>query len=115
MGNSAIFNNAMAVVGGPSWRLSTDWFRQEVMNDHQIMPTILRHTQALIARLMGVRCKGVTEAAVRLQRLGLIRYTRGCITVTDRVGLERATCECYGLAHGRVGVQARMKRQAGQV
>ncbi len=59
--------------------------------------------------------EGVTEAAVRLQRLGLIRYTRGCITVTDRVGLERAACECYRLARGRVGVQGLMKRQAGQV
>lgn len=137
MDSAAIFNNAMAVVGGPSWRMSTAWFRHEVMHDPQVMQAMLRHTQALItqvaqtavcnrhhnidqalcrwllmsldrvqcaplqltqaliARLMGVRREGVTEAAVRLQRSGLIRYTRGCITVTDRMGLERVACECY--------------------
>lgn len=56
----------------------------------------LQLTHELIARLMGVRREGVTEAAVRLQRAGLIRYSRGCITLTDRAGLELAACECYG-------------------
>lgn len=56
----------------------------------------LQLTHELIARLMGVRREGITEAAVRLQRAGLIRYARGCITVTDRIGLERVACECYG-------------------
>jgi CRP-like cAMP-binding protein len=52
-------------------------------------------TQELIANMLGVRREGVTEAALRLQRVGLIRYTRGHITVLDRPGLERRTCECY--------------------
>ena len=55
----------------------------------------LAMTQELIANMLGVRREGVTEAALRLQRVGLIRYTRGHITVLDRPGLERRTCECY--------------------
>jgi CRP-like cAMP-binding protein len=54
-------------------------------------------TQELIANMLGVRREGVTEAALSLQRAGLIRYHRGHITVLDRPGLERRTCECYGV------------------
>jgi CRP-like cAMP-binding protein len=52
-------------------------------------------TQELIANMLGVRREGVTEAAQRLQRLGLIRYSRGHIQVLDRPGLEQRVCECY--------------------
>lgn len=132
------FNNAMVVVGGPSWRMSAARFRAEVMGEPALMLAMLRYMQALItqvaqtavcnrhhsidqalcrwllmsqdrvrcaplqltheliAGLMGVRREGVTEAAARLQRSGLIQYTRGRITVSDRTGLERAACECYG-------------------
>jgi CRP-like cAMP-binding protein len=55
-------------------------------------------TQELVASLLGVRREGVTEAAVRLQKLGVIRYSRGHITVVDRRGLEMRTCECYASA-----------------
>ncbi|KAG1244462.1 hypothetical protein G6F65_021789 [Rhizopus arrhizus] len=52
-------------------------------------------TQELIANMLGVRREGVTEAAGHLQTAGLIRYRRGHIQVTDRVGLEARVCECY--------------------
>lgn len=52
-------------------------------------------TQELIANMLGVRREGVTEAALKLQRSGLIRYARGHINVLDRPGLEARTCECY--------------------
>jgi CRP-like cAMP-binding protein len=54
-------------------------------------------TQALIANMLGVRREGVTEAALKLQKAGLIRYSRGRITVLDRRGLEARTCECYAV------------------
>jgi CRP-like cAMP-binding protein len=52
-------------------------------------------TQELIANMLGVRREGVTEGALKLQQAGLIRYARGHITVIDRPGLERRSCECY--------------------
>jgi len=52
-------------------------------------------TQELIANMLGVRREGVTEAAGKLQQAGLIQYSRGKITVTDRPGLEARVCECY--------------------
>lgn len=57
----------------------------------------LTMTQDLIANMLGVRREGVTEAAGKLQRAGLIRYTRGHIDVLDRPGLERRVCECYAV------------------
>jgi CRP-like cAMP-binding protein len=54
-------------------------------------------TQELIANMLGVRREGVTEAAIQLQKLGLIHYSRGHISVVDRPGLERRVCECYGV------------------
>ncbi len=54
-------------------------------------------TQELIANMLGVRRGGVTEAALQLQKVGLIRYVRGRITVLDRARLERRSCECYAV------------------
>jgi CRP-like cAMP-binding protein len=54
-------------------------------------------TQELIANMLGVRREGVTEGALGLQKLGLIKYARGHITVLDRPGLEKRTCECYAV------------------
>src|SRR2546427_1139224 len=55
----------------------------------------LSMTQELIANMLGVRREGVTEAAGKLQDAGLIRYSRGRITVLDRPGVEARACECY--------------------
>ena len=54
-------------------------------------------TQELIANMLGVRREGVTEGAAKLQNADLIKYSRGHITVLDRVGLEHRTCECYAV------------------
>lgn len=54
-------------------------------------------TQELIANMLGVRREGVTEAAGEMQRAGLIKYSRGHITVLDRAGLEKRACECYAV------------------
>jgi CRP-like cAMP-binding protein len=55
----------------------------------------LRMTQELIANMLGVRREGVTESAGKLQKLGLIEYSRGTIIVVDRPALEAHACECY--------------------
>jgi CRP-like cAMP-binding protein len=52
-------------------------------------------TQSLLAGMLGTRRETVTAAANRLKRDGLIRYSRGWITVMDRPGLEATACECY--------------------
>jgi CRP-like cAMP-binding protein len=54
-------------------------------------------TQELIANMLGVRREGVTEAAGRLQKAGLISYARGHIHVLDRAALEARSCECYAV------------------
>jgi CRP-like cAMP-binding protein len=54
-------------------------------------------TQELIANMLGVRREGVTEGALKLQQAGLIRYARGHISVLDRNGLQKRSCECYAV------------------
>lgn len=54
-------------------------------------------TQAFLAKMLGVRRAGVSEAAGRLQAQGLIRYHRGQILIRDRARLERASCSCYAV------------------
>ncbi len=62
------------------------------------MPTNeLVMTQELLANMLGVRREGVTEAAGKLQRAGIISYRRGHISVVERAGLEKHSCECYAV------------------
>jgi len=55
-------------------------------------------TQEFLAMMLGVQRTGVTAAAGALQQAGLIRYTRGNVTILDRPGLMRRSCECYGVS-----------------
>jgi CRP-like cAMP-binding protein len=54
-------------------------------------------TQELIANMLGVRREGVTDAAGKLQKLGVIEYRRGHIKILDRIRLEELSCECYAV------------------
>lgn len=63
----------------------------------RLQGTELVMTQELIANMLGVRREGVTEGATKLQQAGLIKYSRGRISVLDRQGLEKRTCECYAV------------------
>ncbi len=68
-----------------------------LLSEDRLQGNELVMTQELIANMLGVRREGVTEAALKLQSAGLIRYARGHITVLDRPGLERRSCECYAV------------------
>lgn len=74
-----------------------------LMNMDRVSGNELILTQELIANMLGVRREGVTESALKLQRAGLIRYSRGRITVLDRPALERRACECYKIVKNEYG------------
>jgi CRP-like cAMP-binding protein len=57
----------------------------------------LEMSQENIANILGVRRGAISEVAVRLQKAGLINYSRGQITLLDRLGMEKRSCECYAI------------------
>lgn len=66
-----------------------------LMTADRLSDNFLHMTHEGIAGLLGVRREGVTEAAGRLQQLGIIEYARGKIMILNRRGLEAHACECY--------------------
>ena len=68
-----------------------------LMNLDRLATEELSMTHELLANTLGVRREGITHAARKLQRAGLITNGRGLITVVDRAGVEAHCCECYGL------------------
>jgi CRP-like cAMP-binding protein len=77
--------------------LSQQLCRWLLLSLDRLQSSELIMTQDLIANMLGVRREGVTASALKLQKAGLIRYVRGRITVLDRKGLERRSCECYAV------------------
>ena len=67
-----------------------------LMTQDRVHAAVFHVTQEFLALMLGVRRVGVTRAAGSLQKLGLIHYSRGRITVLDRRGLKAAACACYG-------------------
>ena len=66
------------------------------MSDITVSEPIRRQKNyELLAEMLGVRRTSVTEVARRMQDQGIITYTRGVITILDRPGLEKLSCECY--------------------
>lgn len=68
-----------------------------LLSHDRLVDNELVMTQELIANMLGVRREGVTFAAGKLAKAGLIDYHRGHIAISDREGLEERTCECYGV------------------
>jgi CRP-like cAMP-binding protein len=66
-----------------------------LMTAERARATTFHLTHSIIASMLGVRREGVTVAAVGLQRRGIIRYSRGKITILDQAGLAAAACSCY--------------------
>ena len=71
--------------------------RTLLLNLDRVSGNHLSFTHELIAKTLGVRREGVSQAAKKLQREGLIQYSRGCISVTDRIRLQHNACECYSI------------------
>ncbi len=97
MGGGATPSRAAVQSAGEGFRLPAQVMTSEFDRSPHVAKLMLRFTQASIASMLGVRREGVTEAARKLQKDGLIHYARGHITVLDRPGLEHRSCECYGV------------------
>ena len=87
----------------------------ELRHHRALKVIVCRHTREVLARMQGVRCESVTQAAGRLQAAGLIHCVRGRIEVLDHGALGSRACECHGVVkreHGRLLPQVRAARPA---
>ncbi len=66
-----------------------------LMSHDRSQSPVFQVKQEFLSYMLGVRRAGVTTAAKSLQALGLIRYSRGTLSVVDRLGLEAQACACY--------------------
>jgi len=107
MGSESTPNRAVIQSAGKGYRMRPSVLQEEFKRAPG-MHLLLRYTaalkgtelvmtQELIANMLGVRREGVTEGALKLQKAKLISYARGHITVLDRPGLEKRSCECYAV------------------
>ena len=67
-----------------------------LMSQDRIGSDVLPLTQEFLSQMLGTRRASVSVAAGHLQKAGLIRYDRGRVSIVNRKGLEKASCECYG-------------------
>lgn len=77
-----------------------------LMSQDRMHTNMLQLTHEFIANMLGVRRAGVTIAAGVLREAGLIEYTRGLVTITDRAGLEQFSCECYSVIRAKFNSMA---------
>jgi CRP-like cAMP-binding protein len=96
MGGESTPSRPVGQSAGEGYRLKASILKREFALGEQFTHLALTMTHELIANMLGVRREGVTDAAGQLQKLGVIHYARGRITVMDRPKLERLCCECYG-------------------
>ncbi len=97
MGGGATPSRAAVQSAGEGFRLPAQVMTSEFDRSPHVAKLMLRFTQTSIASMLGVRREGVTEAARKLHKDGLIHCARGHISVLDRPGLEHRSCECYGV------------------
>jgi CRP-like cAMP-binding protein len=98
---------AMQIAGcNKAHRLEARLARWLLMVRDRLSSNEFRLTQHFLAQMLGVRRAGVNEAASRLQKRGLIEYSRGRIMLVKPAGLRLAACSCYGVIRELEGAGA---------
>jgi CRP-like cAMP-binding protein len=69
--------------------------RWMLMSHDRVPGDEIQITQEYLAAMLGVHRPSVSLIARDFQRLGLIKYSRGLVTILDREGMEEVVCECY--------------------